>query len=69
MTIRYTGTDRRGTAHTGRTDVVSLAAFVRRRYQAGWQSLSVYRDSNASDATGGIMRNPDSGRRVMWVEK
>lgn len=69
VTITYTGLDRAGVAHTGRVEVLSVHAFVRRRFLAGWRSLSVYRPAakDPANCVGAIVRN-DSGRRVLWVD-
>lgn len=60
---RYVGSDRAGASVSG-TVRGDVAAFVLRKFRAGWRSLSITRDGRE---VGGILRAPFD-RAQWWVE-
>lgn len=74
-TFSWTGTDRKGIAHGGRTGLPleAIARITENYYRKGWRSLRVARgwdmpDGGTADLAAAIGPHPDTGRRVWWAE-
>jgi hypothetical protein len=72
-TYSWTGTDRHGQAHAGRTGLplAQIARITGNYYRQGWQSLRVARgwalpDTDTGDLVAAI--EPETGRRTRWSE-